>query len=336
MLLRGRVRAKLDPMPPGTYAVNPTPAPVSGWAGEGQQRFWVEKLAARSVAVKTDVSASSDKPGVRTDSDGWPAAATWEGMTKPLFEGALGDFIRTAVVPPADRRTITGLHAKFDTAKRAAAFRESRAVYKTASSSETPHTILFTQEFGHARLASGSRIAEFWKREPRVRITVRFDRISSLAPEVLHLEFALAAGLPLPELSCGGVPFTPYRDQLKGSCKDYYAIDGWAHYRTGGGHWLWVTRDAPLVAIGRPHVVELHEVEPEACHKILAIVFDNCWHTNFVADSHGSFEFQFDLVWSAEMPAPANLAEALSVDPIARVNPGFHESGDELKHIYRP
>jgi hypothetical protein len=41
-----------------------------------------------------------------------------------------------------------------------------------------------------------------------VRVSVRFDRISSLAPEVPHLEFALPAGLPLPELSCGGVSFT--------------------------------------------------------------------------------------------------------------------------------
>ncbi len=336
MLLRRRVRAKVDPMPAGTYAINPAPAPVSGWAGEGSGRFWVEKLAARSVAINAGVAASSDRPGVKTDSNGWPTAATWKGMTQPLFEGALGDFICTSVVPPADRRTISGLHAKFDASQRAAALRESRAVYKTASSRETPHTVVFEQEFAHERLASGSRIAEFWRREPRARVTVRFDRISSLAPEVLHLEFALPAGLPLPQLSCGDVPFTPYRDQLKGSCKDYFAIDGWAHYAMDGGHWLWVTRDAPLVAIGRPHVAELHQVEPEAPHKILAMVFDNCWHTNFVADSHGSFEFQFDLIWSADMPAPADLAEALSFDPIARVNPSFHESDDELKHIYRP
>ena len=83
-------------------------------------------------------------------------------------------------------------------------------------------------------------------------------------------------------------------------------------------------------------MVELHQTEPEERHKILAMVFDNCWHTNFVADSHGVFEFQFDLAWSADLRAPADLANALSGDLIAQVNPGFHESDQELRHIYRP
>jgi len=318
------------------YVINPSPMRVSGWAGEGNGRFWAKGVAARSVAVKADVPDTSDTPDVRTDVNGWPAAVVWKGMDQPLFDGALGDFICTGVVPPANRSTIAGLHDKFDAAKRAAALRESRATYRTATPRETPHTIVFTQEFAHERLASGSRSVEIWRREPRARISVRFDRISSLAPEVLHVEFALPAGLPLPALSCGGVSFTPYRDQLKGTCKDYYAIDGWAHYAAPGGHWLWVSSDAPLVAIGRPHVVELHQTEPEERHKILAMVFDNCWHTNFVADSHGVFEFQFELAWSADLRAPADLAEALSGDLIARVNPGFHESEQELRHIYRP
>ena len=336
MLLRRRLRAKVDPMPAGEYALNPAQAPVSGWAGEGRNRFWVEKLGPRSVVLKTELPASSDRPVVAAGPDGWPKSAAWAGMTQPLFDGESGEFICTGVEPPADRRTITGLHAKFDRARRDASFRESRAVYKSAVSSETQHTLVFSQEFSHERLASGLRTLELWKGEPRARVVVRFDRISSEAPEVLHLAFAMPAGLPLPQVSSGGIPFTPYRDQLKGSCRDYFAIDGWAHYASGGGHWLWVSRDAPLAAIGRPHVVERHDQEPEERHKILAMVFDNCWHTNFVADSHGRFEFQFDLMWSAEMPAPADYAEALSTGPIPFVNPSFHESSEELRNIYRP
>jgi hypothetical protein len=152
----------------------------------------------------------------------------------------------------------------------------------------------------------------------------------------LFLSFDLPSGLPLPVFSSGGVPFTPYRDQLKGTCKDYFAIDGWADYASPGGHWLWVTRDAPLVAVGGPHVVELHQEEPAARHRILAMVFDNCWHTNFVADSHGTMEFQFDLAWRSTLDQPAALAEAIASDPILVTNKTPHEEAPIIERFYRP
>ena len=35
---------------------------------------------------------------------------------------------------------------------------------------------------------------------------------------------------------------------------DYFAIDGWVHYATPSGDWLWVTHDAPLITFGQPEV----------------------------------------------------------------------------------
>jgi hypothetical protein len=161
------------------------------------------------------------------------------------------------------------------------------------------------------------------------------DRLSSTAPEVFFLRFELPRGLPMPVFASGGVPYTPYRDQLRGTCKDYFAIDGWAHYRSTDGNWVWMTRDAPLVALGRPHVVERHEQEPAATHCILAIIFDNCWHTNFVADSHGSMEFQFDVAWRASLDSAAALAEGIAGDPIAVFNRASHEENPVTEHVYR-
>jgi hypothetical protein len=167
-------------------------------------------------------------------------------------------------------------------------------------------------------------------------VTVRFDRVASADPEVLFLAFTLPEGVPLPVVASGGVPFTPYRDQLVGSCRDYFGIDGWAHYAGPDGHRLWVTRDAPLVAIGAPHVVERHLEEPAQRNRILAMVFDNCWHTNFVADQHGTLEFQFDLAWQPEMQRPADVAEGLAADPIVMTNPGEHEPPALLNNLHRP
>jgi drug/metabolite transporter (DMT)-like permease len=43
-----------------------------------------------------------------------------------------------------------------------------------------------------------------------------------------------------------------YEDQLHGSCRDYFAIDGWAEYETTKGQWLWVSRDTALMTFNHP------------------------------------------------------------------------------------
>jgi len=69
---------------------------------------------------------------------------------------------------------------------------------------------------------------------------------------------------------------------------------------------------------------------------VLAMVFDNCWHTNFVADSHGTMEFQFDLVWRGAMEKPAELAEALAGDLLAWFNPAVKDPPAVLENVFRP
>jgi hypothetical protein len=112
-------------------------------------------------------------------------------------------------------------------------------------------------------------------------------------------------------------------------------IDGWAHYRSADGDRLWVTRDSPLVSLGRPHVVERHQEIPSNPWRILAMVFDNCWHTNFVVDSHGEMEFQFELAWREQLEQPAALAESLTADPILIANVTENETPAELDNLYK-
>lgn len=367
VLLQRRTRARTDAMGDGVHVVNPASVEISAWVAlagldntaqslvdaktktahpivrEGNRAYcWMEKLPAHSVSTyqaakeASTPAAPASQVTVHTDAREWPIGAQWPGMNQPLFCGSMGDFLSVGVTPSANRRTIAQLHAKFDAAVRSRSFVTTDATYGPTARKETPHTIRFAQDMLHPRLGASRRRMELWKREPRARITVHLDRLSSQAPEVLFLDFNLPEGLPLPVFSCGGLPFTPYRDQLRGSCRDYFGIDGWAHYKSTAGNWLWVTRDAPLVAVGGPHVVERHNDEPARPHRILAMIFDNCWHTNFVADSHGEMEFQFDLAWRADLANAEALAEAITMDPIVQVNHGKLEEPAVLERMYRP
>jgi len=372
-LLERRARTRLEGLEEGLYVVNPSPAEWSGWAAieaallsgeyrsltdaatgerlalekDGRHyRFWVEKLGPHSwrrFRLETEPAPAPDagaEPELRIGAAGWPEAASWQGMSKPLWEGALGDFLAMDLIPPADRRTITSLHANPDADARAAlrarTVRLTQAYYEEARKTVTAETVRFTQRFRHPRLEGATREVELWRRQPRARLTVRFDRVSSLAPEVFYLAFDLPRGSGLPRLWCGGMPFVPYRDQLPGACRDYFAIDGWALYSQPGGDWLWVTRDAPLVAVGGPHALERHQDEPAEPRRIVAILFDNCWHTNFVADSHGTMEFRFDLAWREKIAAPGDLAEALAAAPVVLPRRRRPVAPEILRTIYRP
>ncbi|MBI4876401.1 MAG: hypothetical protein HY822_17335 [Acidobacteria bacterium] len=337
-LLGRRARAKFDPLPGGLYVANPAKAPYSGWvefdaralrddfvsvldsksgakmalvqSPNNRVRFWMNELAPGLFAAlrlsKEEVEDRSEsfKVVIERDPKGWPVAMD------PLFKGELGGFLAAETFPPAGREAV-----------RKKAFRITSATYGAIRTEETPHTLVCTQPFDHPRLKNAERRLELWKHAPRARLTVRFHRLSLNAPEVFYLAFGFPAAGVLPEFSNGGVPFTPYSDQLPGSCRDYYAIDGWARYRTPAGDCLWVTRDAPLVAVGGPHTLARRTTAPQDSHRLLAQVFDNFWHTNFVADSHGEMSFQFDLAWQPQIQNPGALADALATDPVVLLNP---------------
>jgi hypothetical protein len=118
---------------------------------------------------------------------------------------------------------------------------------------------------------------------------------------------------------------------------DYFAIDGWADYATADGHWLWVSRDAPLIAFGASPTLSMRQSPPKDVHRLMAMLFNNFWYTNFVADEHGIMEFQFDLVWREKLEGPpGDLAGALMSEPIMGINPREKESPRILQDLFRP
>jgi hypothetical protein len=314
--------------------------------------FWVEQLSAQSVKrlepsreeVEDQPPQSNVKPTVTTDEQGWPATATWPGMKQPLFTAGLGDFVSVKVNSFAPRWALYDIWQTEDAAKHAQMQKEklefiTGSAGGKATVEETPHTIRYTQSLEHPRLKWATRQVEIWKREPRARLTFRFNRISSFDPEMLCIVNPLPCDGTLPRLSNGGMGFTPFTDQLSGTCRDYFAIDGWAHYTTPDGHWLWVTRDAPLITLDGPHPRTHLTSSPARTGRVLAIVYDNFWHTNFQGDSPGVMEFQFDLIWRNQLAGDQeaeSIATALVTEPVVVINPSLPEDPRFTNRLYQP
>lgn len=314
-------------------------------------RFWVEQLPPHSAKrfefsreKMDDTPPAAAMPTVTTNAAGWPIAAAWPGMKKPLFVQGFGDFLSVKVKGFAPRWVAQDIWHTQDSSRKAQ-MQKDKLEFITAAPlgpsklEDNPHTLIYHQRFEHPRLQWGTRKLELWKREPRARLTVRICRLSSFDPELLCIASPMPCDSALPRFSSGGLGFTPFTDQLPGACRDYFAIDGWAHYSMPEGSWLWVSRDAPLVTLDGPHPKSRISEPPARTGRLMAIVYDNFWYTNFQGDSPGVMEFQFDLVWRPRLEGDADaekLADALATEPVLVINPATPENPAVLQRLFRP
>ena len=336
------------PQRPGDLSREDLSATFPDQAPGQTARFWVENLEGNSIkklrlsreTVKGAQALGKVSPLVQVGASGWPTQITWPGMPKPLFLPGFGDMVSVKVKGFAPRWTLADIRSAGPQREK---LRRDKLedVGATADGKtevvETPHTLRYTQALRHPSLQWATRVLEVWKREPRVRLSLRINRLSSAAPEILYASFPLPTGSVLPRLSSGGEPFVPFTDQLSGTCRDYFAIDGGAFYDTPDGRWLWVSRDVPLIAFGASPTLAFYTAPPPDVHRLMGMLFNNFWYTNFVADSHGIMQFQFDLSWTPrDRPAPADLSAAWASEPVVEINPTATEDPRLKRYLFRP
>ena len=290
------------------------------------------------------VAPSVITPKIDVDEKGWPVSITWPGMSTSLIAPGFGDLVAVKVDGFAPRAKIHEISDMTDAAKRQAAreqfLKEIPASESAAATrTENPHSVVYTQTLSESSFGWITRRLEIWRDEPRARIEFKFSRLSSDLPEAVFASFPLPVGAAAPKTSNAGVPFVPYTDQIPGSCRDYFATDGWVHYTNSQGHWFWVSRDAPLVTFGETNVLARRTDAPSHTNRVLAMLFNNFWYTNFVANSTGEMDFQFDLVWRPDLPASlseGDLAVTLSSDPVLLINPSGPTDKLYLKWLFQP
>lgn len=306
-------------------------------------RFWVEGLESQAMRRYTlsadgapETPPPAAMPAIATDDAGWPIRAAWAAMERPLFDGEAGSVVHVALEGFAARWDASDIRR--DPNRREQAMQVSAAEPAgTAEVEQNAHTTVFTQSLEHPRLLWGSRRLELFHDVPRARITVRFHRKPSERPEWFLIGFHLPCEGAAPVTACGGMPFQPLTDQLPNTCADYFGIDGWIAYPTPKGTHLWTSRDAPLVRFGEPRLQWNVARADQPTSRIYAMVFDNTWFTNFVADSHGALEFQFDVAWSADTEKPAGCAawaESLMSQPEVVVHPDLEPHPISMQRLH--
>jgi hypothetical protein len=72
---------------------------------------------------------------------------------------------------------------------------------------------------------------------------------------------------------------------------------------------------------------------PENPGRILAMLFNNFWYTNFPGNSHGVMEFRFDLWWRNPQALPDKTPPA---DALVLISPARKEEPLYLQWLYKP
>ncbi len=255
-----------------------------------------ESVTMTLSAKHTDMRKYDVLPLTRLDEKGWPIYVTFEDFDIPLINGKAGDFcaVRAEGVSPRwvfkdvfdadDYATRQSLYNEF--------FRREDSVYGVCERSEDRGLVIFTQPFTHSSLRRGRRTLVIDCVTRRARLTVKLDRQYDFTPEIFYIGFT--AGIDgLPAASLTGEEFVPFRDNIKGTNRDFFAIDGCLRYGEKNS-WTWFAEDSVLVCIGEPRPSTRAEM-PENTVEFHAQVYDNTWDTNFKPNFCGAMEFRFDI-----------------------------------------
>lgn len=369
-LLAQRVRACLTNEKEGLYIVNAGKSTYTGWVdidpasfvrqpyksvvcsnvkipllkSEGCAKLWVKGLKPNEIRHFTfsrDSIGFSDKikmPTVELLENGWPKGVKWDNCHKELNTASFGDL---SSLNSLVGRKVSSAWYVLDSVKRENLIKKctmvNEASYGNVEMEETPYTIVYKQKIKHASLKSAERRMEIWKEKPRVNCRIVIDRASNPSPEIIYIHFPFSNSKGMPVTSNGGMEFVPYKDQLRGTCTDFYAIDGWVQIPDESGHWVWSSRDAALVCFGGNRFGKKSNYPPQDVNHLAVMAYNNMWECNFLNDCIGKMEYSFDILWEEKHKSSQDLinsTEANFIKPIIFVNPSTREDRHTFRYLH--
>ena len=118
--------------------------------------------------------------------------------------------------------------------------------------------------------------------------------------EALYFGFGFNVPEGTTRLDVGWGFIRPERDQLPGSCKDYFSVARWVDMSNHHEGVTWASVEAPLVSLGGLVDERRHNEGPSGWKTqaassplLYSWVMNNYWHTNYKADQEGTSSFQY-------------------------------------------
>ena len=157
-----------------------------------------------------------------------------------------------------------------------------------------------------------------------LQIDMLIDKEFVTLAEAVYLPFPLALDGHTFHLDLNGVPLEPEREQLPGSCRDWYGVQRWAEVGDAGASVTLVPLDSPLIQVGGITTGRWAERLDASQPTLVSWALHNHWDTNFKASQGQAILQRYRLTSSASYDPAASSRFALdaSLPPLIVRVPG--------------
>ncbi len=134
----------------------------------------------------------------------------------------------------------------------------------------------------------------------RIEVIDTLDKTKVRGKESVHIAFPFRVDGGTVRVDAGWGSVVPGRDQIEGSCLDFFCAQKGVDISNDAGGVTWTPLDAPLVEVGAPTDESLlpgggrrwrASLEPSSC--LFSYVMNNYWHTNYKADQEGPVTLRY-------------------------------------------
>jgi hypothetical protein len=119
---------------------------------------------------------------------------------------------------------------------------------------------------------------------------------TTIHPEATYLLFPFNIPDAQARFDIGGMPVRPHLDQIPGSCRDYFTVQGWVDFNNGEHGVTIATPENPMVQLGDFHFAhDQQEITLERA-MFLGWVTNNYWETNFPGAQPGTVTARYSIL----------------------------------------
>lgn len=119
---------------------------------------------------------------------------------------------------------------------------------------------------------------------------------TTIHPEATYLLFPFNIPNAQARFDIGGVPVRPHLDQIPGSCRDYFTVQGWVDFNNGERGVTIATPENPMAQLGGFHFA--HNQQDITLERALFLgwVTNNYWETNFPGAQPGTVTARYAIL----------------------------------------
>lgn len=160
--------------------------------------------------------------------------------------------------------------------------------------------------------------------EKALQLEMLVDKTFNTLAEAVYVPFPIAIDKPVFHLDLNGLPLEPEREQLPGSCRDWYGIHRWAQVGDESLSVTLVPIDSPLVQVGGITTGRWAQELDASRATLVSWALHNHWDTNFKASQGEDTLLRYHLTSSAgyDPRASSRFAMNSTVPPLILRVPG--------------